>query len=178
MSWHFSFEREFPEPSTAYDYYWRWFEYHAKQRYESFKLFVVQLFLTPAAALAVFSARFEVSKSLTALLLIAIALALEAWICFLFYRIDRRNEKLVKLGEAGLIAFEKRAVRTNGLPTILLKDETDHPETSRFRSHNRLLKMLYQTGIWSFGSLSGYVFVLLIFKLATNWGCQIPYCAG
>lgn len=143
-------ENSFDKRKLAYDYYWKWFQYHAQQRYENFRLFVLQLFLTPAGILGVAYSKTDIFNVPAATFGVGLALITEAWLCFIFYRIDRRNETLVKMGEAGLRKFESHCVKIFDLPSILTPEEEDKSESDWFHSHSKLLEALFKTAIFIF----------------------------
>ena len=149
---------------AALDYSFNWFRYHAEQRYKSFQLFVFQLFLAPLGLAATVAAKPQVTDSSLFWFLLGGALLLGAWLSFLFFRLDRRNEALVKLGEEQLKKFEPLLFAHNGDENgILLKDaaleQSDQKGFALFKSHNKLLQIIFATSILVFlviGALSVY----------------------
>ena len=83
----------------ARKYAWDWFAYHAKQRLDVFRFYLIVVALIFAGALRLLE---------TGLYFLSITLSMFLIFCtFLFYRLDRRNSTLVKLGEKYLKEEEK-----------------------------------------------------------------------
>src|SRR5437667_1210106 len=70
---------------------WRWFEYHAKQRLDTFKFFLTIYSATGAAGAILYDRGFvRLSLGLGIVALFA---------CFVFWRMDMRSRKLIGFGE-------------------------------------------------------------------------------
>ena len=130
----------------AFKYSMDWFKHHAEQRYKSFQLFVLQLFLAPLAFLASSAAKTDLTTEPTYWFILACAFALSSLLSYLFYKLDIRNRRLVKLGEASLLQFENFLFAEGD--GILLKDKAEQSESrKKFDSHSKVLHTIFKTSM-------------------------------
>lgn len=119
-----------PKLNLRFEYAWRWFEFHSRQRVSMFNFFLIGIgILGNAYVLVLNSGRGGVAGSLA---IVGALMALD------FVVLDRRNRQLVKLGEQMLRIFEcdelyrypvpgsgptgpLQTERTAGEPTFCLK---------------------------------------------------------
>ncbi len=152
-----SSESRFPDEEDAFKYSLEWFKYHAGQRYESFRLFVFQLFLVPLGAIGTLVAKPDADANPYFWSALCALLIFGAWMSFLFFRLDRRNRHLVRLGENMLKEFEPRLfpeivdmkVKTRG---ILVVDDSEHPTQEWYNSHSKIFEMIFFTSMAVFGA--------------------------
>lgn len=95
--------------SAAFGYAWDWFEFHAKQRQQSFRFYLI--FVGALLAAYYVSTRFGLilqrnvsSPTFDACPFLLSVLGIV--VSFLFYRLERRNRALVRYAEETLKAFE------------------------------------------------------------------------
>jgi len=85
-------------PDGGFDYAWKWFDFHAKQRQSNIQ-FSISLLTAALAATGYLSAQSSPILSLLVSLVGVLA-------CIVFYGLDCRNAFLVKLAERHLLRFE------------------------------------------------------------------------
>ena len=130
--------------AAARDYAWKWFEYHAGQRQAVFRFFL----LLSGATMTGYVTSHTNAELTKFSYLFGIALVL---ISFLFWRLDVRSLKLVKLSEAFLKVEEERMARCLKNETIKFATKADIE-----RPTNPLVRQ-----ISSFRQIYALIFVLI-----------------
>lgn len=127
--------------AAARQYAWRWFEYHAGQRQSVFRFF---LLFSGAIATGYFSSITTTQLSHLAYLF-GIGLAVTAT---LFWRLDVRSLKLVKLAESYLKVDEETLATALGTEAVLLASKADSERPTgavvrRFYSFRQIYKLIF-----------------------------------
>ena len=118
----------------ARKYAWDWFSYHAKQRMDVFRFYLIVVALVFAGVLRLLE---------TESYFLSIALSLFLVFCtFLFYRLDRRNSSLVKLGEQYLKQEEKRLAQKLNSDLIMILNESEKKE-KHFASFSQIFRYMF-----------------------------------
>lgn len=138
----------------AADYAWRWFEYHAGQRQAVFRFYLI---LVGAVSAAYLTAMQSESRELSSWSFIFGALL--AGLSFLFWRLDCRSWRLVKLAETYLKRDEEELARRMGRREIMLAELADVKEGNSLVSRRfRSFRQIYGYMFGAIGFLSLIVF--------------------
>ena len=133
---------------------WEWFKYHADQRLRSFYYFLITV-----GALSVMYSQPSSNNSLRSILPI-----LGAFICFVFYLLDIRNEELINNSKSILEKLQNPTV-----PII----ENDSKYLPIFR-HSFLIKFVYITiMIFFISQINNYS--LIYHKVVSQWRLLFLY---
>lgn len=128
---------------------WKWFEYHAKQRIESFKFFI--LIYSGIVALS-----FSLMRSPTKGIALFLS-ALSALVCFIFWQLDVRNRQLIEIGEKIIrFCWERNAFEQSINPVT--SAATNHQEGLRYKN-------AFIIGFLSCGLFSIVLFGLAVYSI-------------
>jgi len=138
-----------------FDYAWKWFDFHARQRTTMFNFFIIFAGFIFAAISQIFKAN-DHKMLLVAIIVSCLGVA----ISFIFLGLDHRNSKLIELGELYLRYFEVNLfdrtkatcfpvnpkidnLRPNNIGVFKLKDQLDLSQTGRIVKHRNLMPMVF-----------------------------------
>jgi|SRR3977135_3109127 hypothetical protein len=125
---------------AAISHAWNYFLYHAQQRQTVFNFFLI-LVGASVAAYASTLAKAEGSHDRFHLVLGLLVLVSS----FLFWRLDKRGSRLVKLAEAPLKNFEDRLAERTGIPDMAILSKADAKFESGVLSRFESFGQIYRT---------------------------------
>jgi hypothetical protein len=146
---------------AAISHAWNYFVYHAQQRQTVFNFFLILV----GASIAAFGATLAKPESSHPLFHAVLGVLIS--VCsFLFWRLDRRSTRLIKLAEAPLRSFESRLTAQTGIDLEILK-ETDIKEESGFFSLFESFSQIYRN-VFLIAGVSGS---LIVAVSSLRWIC-------
>jgi hypothetical protein len=153
---------------VAQEYAWNWFQYHAGQRQAVFRFYLV---LAGAISTGYFTS-IQLSDLQSLSFLFGAPLAV---ISFLFWRLDSRSVKLIKLAETYLKIEEQRLARVLGQPEIQLTTRADAERDKRLAfSWVYSFRQIYQIMFLAIGLIGVEIFV---FASGSPIGAWFVNCA-
>jgi Flp pilus assembly protein TadB len=127
-------QRELGE--QAKEYAWNWFEYHAGQRQSVFRFYLVICGALVAGIISTEKTDVEIRFLLT------ISLAVSS---LLFWQLDRRSTKLIKLAEEYLKEWESQISAEIKSPLIRLVERSDSERPIGFTAHIHSFRQIYKS---------------------------------
>jgi hypothetical protein len=148
---------------AAISHAWNYFVYHAQQRQTVFNFFLILI----GASIAAFGATLAKPES-SHPLFHAVLGALISICSFLFWRLDRRSTRLIKLAETRLRALEKSLTDKTGINLEILK-ESDVKDEIGFLSFFESFSQVYRSVFLVAGIGGNLIFALSLLRWACNW---------
>jgi hypothetical protein len=103
---------------AAMSHAWAYFAFHAQQRQTVFNFFLILV----GASIAAYAGTLGKSEAIYFHLMIGFLISISS---VLFWRLDKRNARLVKLAEKPLKAFESRLAEQTNLRSMEILSEAD-----------------------------------------------------
>jgi len=143
--------------NEAQRYAWNSFEYHAKQRMDVFRFYLIVMGL-------VFVGAFKIVEDEHSGLAILILLFL-IFVTFIFYRLDIRGAKLVKISEEYLMHYESVMSEKLSCPSIAIISRADQ-QSSDIKENGKWYEKRFYSFTQLFKSVYRSVFVFCILAIA------------
>jgi len=142
-----------PEREEFRRYAWDYFQFHASQRLSTFNFFVVLAVLLTSAAMTTFQEKFFLPAAGGFLGLMLAALS------FVFWRMDQRNQLLIKNGTEALMHLDHTVLYDQATPTEIHPLDLFRRDEANFlaRQGSLLGPMSYRRGMNAIFSIFGCV---------------------
>jgi hypothetical protein len=143
-------EKASPGNNEWLDIAWKYFQQHAQQRISYFNFFVIFSTILTTGIVTTFQKTFGSSY-------LGVALGLlQAFLAFMFLKIDGRNRLLTKHSEDVIRKYESKFIDDQSLPKLFTDEETLTKSTKGIITHGTSYKIIYIFFLlWGLGAV-GY----------------------